>query len=118
MSGSVTLRRGSPEVNDLQGAHCAPAVEFWRDEPPSGMAAGMWSKRESCRSLTRSRQYSLVWVEYDLSCARWGADTKRRFRSIGKHSCQQDCFCSDQRIHRDCSDQVLWSIFLQDDSAH
>jgi len=23
-----------PEVNDLQAAHCAPAVEFWRDEPP------------------------------------------------------------------------------------
>jgi len=34
MSGSVTLGRGGPEVNDLQAAHCAPAVEFWRDEPP------------------------------------------------------------------------------------
>src|SRR5437667_371854 len=34
MSGSVTLGRGGPEVNDLQAAHCAPAVEFWRAEPP------------------------------------------------------------------------------------
>ena len=34
MSGSVTLGRGGPEVNDLQATHCAPAVEFWRDESP------------------------------------------------------------------------------------
>jgi hypothetical protein len=32
MTGSVTLGRGYPEVNDLRAAQCATTVEFWRDE--------------------------------------------------------------------------------------
>ena len=34
MSGSGSLGRGCPEVNDLQAAHCTAAVEFGRDERP------------------------------------------------------------------------------------
>ena len=42
MSGSGSLGRGGPEVNDLQAAYCVAAMEFWRDESP------FWECRREC----------------------------------------------------------------------